>query len=137
MVKLKIAVTKDVLERAKYCGTNPNHAASEVPTNCAVALAVRDIFPDAWVTGEGIDVYKPGTSSLEMNTQSIPVGTIDLPIEVQEFIEDFDSTLPEYRPQMPELEFEVEVPDSVISMISLDEIKSLLKNSSTMELVEQ
>lgn len=137
MVKLKIKVTKDILERAKYCGTHPNQTSFEVPTNCAIALAVRDIFPDAWVSGESIDIYEPGTSFLDMDEMKMPYDSIALPMDAQEFIELFDATMAEYRPLIKELEFEVEVPDRVINMISLDEIKSLLKNSSTMELVEQ
>lgn len=131
MVKLKIKVTKDILDRSAYCGLTEDQSA--VTQNCAIALATREIFPHAEVGEVNIDVYDGPVSSV----WTVGVGKIDLPQEATDFIHEFDKMTPIKRREMPELEFEVNVPDSVINMISLDEIKSLLKNSSTMELVEQ
>lgn len=44
MTQLKITVTKEILEKSKNCGD-----AYGAGKNCAIALAVRDVFPMAWV----------------------------------------------------------------------------------------
>lgn len=95
-------------------------------TNCAVALAVRDIFPKAEVMSECIQPF--GKSIQE----------IELPEEAVLFISTFDRLkhAPEARLGMPEISFEIDVPMEVIEKIGIDEAKEILKKSETLELVE-
>ena len=122
MTKLKIKVTKEILERSKMCGTDDGKSVSQ---NCAVAHSVRDILPNAAVDGDNI---WPNSS---LNDELIP-----LPIEAKIYISKFDYTHPDDRPSLPEIEFEIEIPDSVIEKINIDEIKPLLINHPNLELIE-
>jgi hypothetical protein len=128
MTKLKIKVTKEILERSKRCGIKKYGVPKkEVGESCAIALAVRDIFPMAHVTrwnicSEGIDVLK---------------SYIKLPTEATHFIDLFDTAGEEMRTSIPEFEFEISIPDEVIEEINIDEIKPLLVNHPTLELIEK
>jgi hypothetical protein len=120
MTKLKITVTKEVLEKSKNCGKGDYR---EVITNCAVALAVRDIFPRASVVGPFL---------------RFEVGKDDrayLPKRVGRYIKKFDDTKPEHRPYLPEISFEIEIPDEIIEKINIEELRPLLTNHPTLELV--
>ena len=121
MTKLKIKVTKEILERSKYCGGGDLN----VSQNCAVALAVRDIFPKAAVDGDYI-----------WPDADIKEGLMPLPREVSAYIIEFDNLYPQDRPKLPEIEFEVEIPDSVIEKINIEELKPLLQNHPTLQLIE-
>ena len=117
MTKLKIKVTKDILERSKMCLTNVGY-------NCAVALAVRDIFPRAWVEDDCIMPV------------SVEQTKIPLPESATDFISKFDRYDAEERVNMPELEFEISIPDEVIEKINIEELKPLLQNHPTLQLIE-
>lgn len=54
-MRLKIKITKDVINRAKYCGTEKQPGF--VTHNCAIAVAVRDIFDDAQAGIDCITAY--------------------------------------------------------------------------------
>jgi len=123
MTKLKIKVTKDILERSKWC---TNKGSNSAGYSCAISLAVRDIFPDAFVGGNRI--YANGLEAEKLKT-------IELPQKAQIFITEFDTTMPVRRPLMPEIEFEVEVPDEVLEDIDIEEVKKVLENHPTLELV--
>ena len=117
-VPFKIKVTKEILELSKRCGSEELEIIGE---NCAIALALKDIFPDLNVTGEfiypfGID-YKERWSKLK----------IALPKIAQDFIKVFDSlsAIPNQRLRLPEFEFEIAIPDEIISEINIDEITAL------------
>lgn len=122
MTQLKIKVTKEILERSKYCG----FGAGPANENCAIALAVRDIFPLARIGSHFIDFFP--------HINGIP-GFV-LPEMVFEYISTFDKTDPRIRPSLPEIEFTIDIPDAVIEQISIDEIRPLLINHPTLELVE-
>lgn len=124
MVQLTIKVTKEILERSKDC------QLSIAARNCAIALAVRDLWPDAYVY--------PG----QIYVQAEDIGNavapfIFLPNEAQEFIRGFDSTAPQLRPFLAELEFTVDIPDAIIDRINIDEIRPSLVNHPTLRLIEQ
>lgn len=130
MIKLKIKVTKEILRKSQMCGM---HADDAISSNCAIALAVREIFPHAHVT-ERIEVWnKPFLWG--RNGESC-IGTIDLPFEAIKFIDDFDNAMPWERTKMKEIEFEVEIPDWFLDTVNIDEVREVLKNSSTLELKE-
>lgn len=122
MTKIQIHITEDVLERSMWCGIGK----VPVSTNCAIAVAIRDIFPNA-VIGSFIDFGK------EFDQNSIIT-----PKVASDFIDRFDSLLhkPYNRLELPEFSFEIEVPDEVVEMINIDEIKRICETSSTLSLVE-
>lgn len=116
---LRIKITKDVLKRSMMCGVDDD---CDISTSCAIAHAVRDVFPNAAVSLNDIYVYgKLGEHS------------ITLPVDAKLFISRFDALIiaPEKRLDLPEFEFEVEVPASIVDMINID----ALLLSPTLELV--
>lgn len=117
-MKLKIKVTKEVLRKSMFCGTAMAESAS-ISDNCAIALAVRDIFPFAQVT----------PWSIKTNCRLPAI--ISLPENAKEFIYEFDELSPAKRLLLPELEFEIDLPQEVIDAINIDDIVK----SETLELV--
>jgi len=114
-MKILIKVTKEVLKRSMFCsGTSINE-------NCAIALAVRDLFPRATV----------GASFINSLAEQI-----ELPDSAIRFIYKFDSKTPDQRLQMHPLSFEVDVPDSVINEVGISEAYRILSESKTLELVQ-
>lgn len=121
MTTLKIKVTKDILEKSKNCN-------EMVGQNCAVALAVRDVFPAAHVLHHQIRPFSDDPYLIKQR--------ILLPKEATLFIIDFDRAEPGQRPYLPEIEFEIQIPDEVIEKINIDSLRPLLQNHPTLELVE-
>jgi hypothetical protein len=126
MTKLKIKVTKDILYESRFCGKGVG-GAKAVGVSCAVSLAVRDVFPLAFVSREKIKV-----DGAFDNSEYAP---IHLPVEAVRYIEQFDTSTISERLNMDEIEFEVEIPDSILEKINIDEIKPLLINHPTLKLV--
>lgn len=118
---LTITVTKEILERSKNCGIlNDGTLLSE---NCAISLAIRDIFPCAKI------------GDLDIFPFSIDVDhAIPLPDIAKSFIWSFDHAAPEARVLMQPLSFDIELPDWVIEKIDISELKPLLENHSTLKL---
>lgn len=125
--KLKIKVTKEILQRSMMCGLN----AVSIGANCAVALAVRDIFPTAAVSSKYIFPFMQDPDYI------ISDMTINLPPEAESFISDFDNLVinPRGRLHLPELEFEIEIPDKILEYIDIKQITQLLENHPTLELI--
>lgn len=122
-MKLKINITKEVLEESKYCGTDKGNG---LPTkkSCAVAVAICDLLPNAQVSLAIIfGYYKPD---------------IFLPDVAVNFISAFDKLIrkPEERVKMTPFSFDIEVPDEWLKDISIEEIHKVLADSPTMELTE-
>lgn len=117
-MKIRIKITKDILKRSINCSCN------ELRTrNCALAIALQEVFPDAWV---GLDIMSFSGSSFVPTTS-----------EMRDFINEFDGTFPkEERLELPEQSFEINVPDGIIKAISLHELETILSKSSTLELVK-
>lgn len=137
-MKILIKVTKDVLKESMYCISglcnteNLFKQKEGIGFNCAIGIAVNKLFENAWVSRNKIIVYENFT---EMNTGkdiSIP-----LPMEAQNFIIRFDRLreYPAQRLNMEEFTFEIEVPQSVIDKIGIDEVHKILSESKTLELV--
>jgi hypothetical protein len=120
MTKLLIKITPEVLERAKMCGIE------NTGENCAIAIAVRDIFPKAWI---GRNLFFPfcdksgGKSNTELD--------VDLPYEATRFITHFDSLTPLERVALPPFSFTVTLPDEVVERIDISQVWK----SETLELV--
>lgn len=138
--KIKIHVTKEILERSAYCGLRkpinmcngkdimemPIMKEGQIGSNCAVALAIWDIFPNAWVNGTFIKFY---------SLSGEETGRSKLPMPIPKYINDFDGNSPELRRIMKPISFEIDVPDEVIDEISIGEITERLKDCKTIELV--
>ena len=137
-MKIQINITKEVLERSSMCGRN----GEQINSNCAIALAVREIMPQAHVTGWFIvptdELYnefdKKYTTSMRCVQGDERV--INLPETAMNFISKFDCKSPEFRVQMDEISFEIDVPNEVIDMIGLSEVYRVLSESKTLELVK-
>ncbi len=122
MTSLKIKVTEEILRQSANCD-NSNKGA-----NCAIALSVRTIFPNASVGTRTIYPF--------YNTDNCTIHFIELPEEAQDFIKSFDNKCSLDRVKMEELEFSIDIPDSVLETINIEEIKPLLINHPTLELIE-
>jgi hypothetical protein len=121
---LKIKITKEVLEKSKMCGVGfaggeYHHAAI---SSCAISVACQEIFPNCIVLAHRI---------IDRDNKWI----IRLPDDAQFFVSKFDGATPMERVGMPEFEFEVELNEEVISEIKINELKELLKNSTTLEIL--
>lgn len=119
-MKILIKVTKDILKKSMYCGVVNNDNLSK---NCAIALAVRDVFPDA---------------SIGLYTMGLMYGhEMKVPKKMQAFISAFDilDDRPEKRLEMPEMSFELNIPNEVINQIGIGQIYKCLSESRTLELV--
>jgi hypothetical protein len=135
-MQLRIKVTKEHIEKAKNC------EVGEYQQNCAIALAVRDIFPyahvelgffflDALLFELWLKTHKP-SSLKRFETQH----AIKLPKKAKDFISIFDEATPEDRVKLPELEFEVDIPDHILEEhINIEEIKEILNGHPTLSLV--
>lgn len=109
-MKLQIKITRAILQESMMCGTeNSRHLVSE---NCAIACAVRDVFPDVRI--DSVQILFPFGR----------VMSILLPQVAINFIHQFDRLIntPELRLELPELTFEVDVPDEIIAKINIEDI---------------
>lgn len=132
MIKLKIYVTKEILERSKNCGFGNKGFPGK---SCAIALAIIDIFPSANV---GSYEFWPIWDWSDDNFyQPKGFGSIELPDEAIEFIKQFDFSTVTDRENMMPVTFEIKIPDNVIGQINIEEIRPLLINHPTLELITQ
>jgi hypothetical protein len=138
-MKLKIKVTKEILERSAMCGYRDGGPDNIIGQNCAIALAVREIFPTAQVCSNFIrERWVPGTLEycLDNPEQTPECGWfIPLPENAKKFIRAFDIYGPSIRTSLPEIEFEITLTDEVLATINIDQVKEILKSSTTLELV--
>lgn len=136
-MRLTVKITKDILERSKFCGYDdrgikiPN-GGGEVGRNCGVALAVRDLLDTAWVNSEKIWVFDVDPTLRLIMAGKAPMKIIQLPHSAQRFIEGFDSLGPEARAKMKPFSFKIEVPDSVIDNIGIEQVYKILSKSKTL-----
>jgi hypothetical protein len=119
-VPFKIKVTKAILEQSKECGTCPHIRTIE--ENCAIAISLKHIFPAVMVTGDHILPF-----GKDVNDESGSL-KIELPKVARDFINAFDSLsgMPNVRPLLPEMEFEILIPDEIVSRINIDEIMDVV-----------
>lgn len=129
MTKLQITVTKDILDKSKNC-------ISFDGRNCAISLAIRDIFPDAFVAEAEVAFLKSDWA--EHDDLCITFSyAYPLPIGAQNFIRFFDRCSTYERVKIIPFSFEIEIPDRVLESINIEEIKPLLENHPTLKLVTQ
>ena len=115
-MKITVKITKETIRESINCGGSPS--------NCAVARAVREIFPYALVTMYAIHFM--GNSAID---------DIKLPSKASDFIYEFDTTPSEDREDIKPLSFEIEVPEALIQKIGIGEVYRILSESKTLELV--
>lgn len=112
-----VAITKEIIKECKNCGIEL-HAAER---NCAIAVALRDIFPNVYVSN--FSIYPFGIDFKTDKEIKIP-----LPLVARQFIKLFDgfSHLPQLRLLLPEFDFMLEIPDDIIEEIDIEEVKELI-----------
>jgi len=117
-IQFKISITKGIIDQAKNCGVEGD--IYEMGKNCAVAVALRDIFPEVYVTN--FFIFPFGVDHPEEKDLKIP-----LPLIAQQFIKLFDGfhVTPNLRLLLPEFDFTIDIPSEVINAINIDEIKEL------------
>ena len=118
-VQFKIKITKAILQSSKECGTNSQ--IEMIGKNCAIAVSLMDIFPEVFVSG---DYIYPFGFNENNHFEDLK---IQLPKVASDFIRVFDSlcAIPNVRLILPEFEFELSIPDEIISRIDIDEIRRL------------
>jgi hypothetical protein len=130
-MKILIKITKDILLKSSQC-------SEKVGFNCAVSLAIREIFPKAWIMTNYILVNERELVTCYanivdyFNSEELK---IKLPKEATNFINSFDLKSEEERIEMNPISFEIDVPNEVIEEIGINEIYKILSESKTLELV--
>lgn len=124
-MKIKIKITKEIYYRAMDCGTGDT--CNTVSSNCAVALAIREIAPKAKVYTDLI-AWK-GEKYYRWKTDEY---ITRLPQVARHLIVIFDNSYPMQRLQLPEFSFEVEFPDSMVEQIGINEVEKILETSETL-----
>lgn len=124
-MKILIKVTKDILQRSMMCGVDS--IAKNCAINCAIAVAVREIFPQASV----------GLNTIAPISKEEGLERISLPITAVSFISTFDSLYhtPAKRLELPEFSFEIDVPYSILEKVGISEVYKILSESKTLECV--
>jgi hypothetical protein len=125
-MKIKINVTRDVLERSKMCGLIPGK--ERFVTNCMLAVAFKDLFPESFVVARHANL-------LGMCGMMTAPDCVILPNIAAHNRCLFDGKTPEERVLMSPFSFEIEVPEYVIERIGISTIYKVLSESSTMEMV--
>jgi len=107
-VPFKIHVTKQIIAQCKEVGVLDD--VDIIGDICPIAVAIKNLFPNVHVSNEHIFPFGMDTKS-----------KIPLPKKAQEFINEFDSLSisTDLRLLIPELEFEIAIPDEVIEKISI------------------
>lgn len=105
-VQFTIRITKAIIERCKNCGVDNN--SGEIGRNCAIAFALKDIFPNVFVTN--YDIFPFG-----IDAEKVKNIKITMPVIAQQFIKLFDgfSLTPNLRRLLPEFEFTINIPQPV------------------------
>ena len=117
-VQFKIKVTKEILELSKECGAHNDF--DTIGKKCAIAIALKYIFPEVVVTDYYI--YPFGID----NKNKLDDLRIVMPKIAQDFVKIFDSlsAIHKLRLLLPEFEFEISIPDEIISQINIDEVRT-------------
>lgn len=114
-MKLKINVTQEVIERSSKCGLLKKYESA--PKNCAIAEALKHIFPNVKVSTKYIYPFDKQYSFQEEFYK------IHLPEIAREFIKQFDYMTSSERLKLEPISFLIDVPESVINEIDITDIK--------------
>lgn len=124
-MKLKINITRDVLERSHMCGYAPGKLTRS--ENCAIAIAIRDLLPEAMVDVEAIWINRERANSFSIE--------IELPWNATDFILSFDNLSPGQRLLMKPFSFTIDIPEEVIEEIGIQEVEAILSDHPYLESV--
>ena len=118
--QFKITISKEIIAQCKNCGTDND--ARLVENNCAIAIALADIFPKVYVTN--LFIFPFGIDS-ELK--------IPMPLIAQQFINLFDGfrLMPGLRILLPAFEFTIDIPDEVVEQINIEEVKELIEKNDS------
>lgn len=119
-MNIRIHVTKNILRESHNCSKENSGL------NCAIALAVRDLLPNTKVRRCYLAFFDDSWNYQESTT---------LPVIASKFIDRFDLNTPQQRLRMKPLSFDVDIPDSVIERIGIEEVNRILETSETLERV--
>lgn len=93
-------VTTEILKEAAEA--ERDHQSLYIPSGeCAIAKAIRVLYPNAYMGITACDMTGTADSA------------INVPLEVTQYVRQFDRSSYEERLEMPEFEFQLEVPDSI------------------------
>jgi hypothetical protein len=148
-MKLKIKVTREIICQAALCGKTDEYKILEggtklITENCAIAVAIRELFPEASVGGERIYPWGYGHfSSNMMCAEKTGYGyiyqtenSILLPPVAQEFIRAFDTASVWQRvDEMEPVEFEINIPSTILDKITIDDLTRVTETSEFLEVV--
>lgn len=128
-LQFKIKITRAIIEQCIHCGCANDQFS--IGRNCAIAIALQDILPDAYVTNHYIFPF--GIWDELKKDIKIP-----LPVVAQQFIKLFDGfyLIPHLRLLLPEFEFMIDIPQEVVDEINIDEIQELIKNKNVIQTLE-
>ena len=128
-MKLKIKITQEVLNATKMCGLFGFKLKGSIgyiaASNCAVTYACRELFPKCYTL----------LNYIHMGYGDEKITIADLPTSASNFILQFDEATPNDRLNMKPFEFEIELKEEAIELISIDEITKVLETSTTLEAV--
>lgn len=133
--KIKIKITKEILYASARCGKD---GLSAVPSGCAFALAVRDIFPNALVFMGGIVPFlHTDLLSCTLQEMGLRGSAFGITEAMRKFIVLFDKSSYNERLVLPENEFELEIPDWAVDKLAQQEVDFVqaVLNSPTLELI--
>lgn len=164
-MRILVKITKEVLKKAADCGIT--NKKKESTKHCAIAEAVRPIFPTVEVTYESTSIaHRDPNKPLLIVYVSGDRPTIHLPLpsEANAIMKAFDDIEARYeykrthtslgvaqssilvslrtqaiveRTNLPESSFELEIPDELVDYIGISEIHETLKNCNSLVLIEQ
>lgn len=131
-VELKVSITKEILEQSKYCSANDNYA-NVAGENCAIANALKCIFPEVYVTGNYIYPFAFNNEYIYKHL------CIKMPKIAKDFIRVFDSLcqMPNARLLLPEFEFEISIPDEVIEQIDIEDVKNTVREGLSVHIANR
>ena len=129
MYTLTINVTQEHIDKGKC-----NH-----PGRCGIALAIRDIFPNAIILEEWT-IFTPDEITDQQGMWFVPEIQLEVtkgngiinPLEVQNFVKKFDN-----NKDVKPTSFDMYIPEGAINSINIEEIKQILKDHPNLVLTEQ
>jgi hypothetical protein len=123
VLSLHIHITKEIIFQSLHCDADNDFY--RMGKNCAIALALREFFPEAHVTS--LFIFPFGMDDKKTKDLKIP-----LPLVAQQFVKLFDGfhLVPNLRLLLPEFDFIIELADEIIDAINIDDIKEVVSNSN-------
>ena len=123
MIKLQVKVTKEILRESMYCN-------QQYHNNCAIAIAIKEIFPKSETYGESVFI-------LGSDSEVYPIMGLEAKHDGKEFIEKFDKSNPQKRSLMPETIVTLDITDEILEKINLEDMSNMVSKIEHLELIEE